>query len=121
MKDLTAKFTFKVPDDAIIKGTGESHPDAGKKIEQSFDYVECENDTDVKKVMEDKKWSLIEMVNDNLKANARSSAYQNALAVYKPSEVSAEDIKARMVRDFIRLGMTEEAAKNLVESSTASK
>lgn len=121
MKDLTAKFTFKVPDDAIVKGTGENHPDAGKKIEQSFDYIECETDEDVKKIMEEKKWSLIEMVNDNIKANARSSAYQNALAVYKPSDVSAEDIKARMVRDFIRLGMTEEAAKNLVESSTASK
>lgn len=121
MLDKTAKFTFKVPEDAVIKGSGEPHPDASKKIEQSFDYVECENDEDVQKVMTDKKWSLIEMVNDALKANARSSAYQNALAVYKPSEVSAEDIKARMVRDFIRLGMTEEAAKNLVESSTAAK
>lgn len=119
MKDLTAKFSFKVPDDAVVKGSTGSHPDAGKKIEQSFDYQECENETDAQEVCETKGWTLLSFTNEALKANARSSAYQNALAVYKPSEVSAEDIKARMVRDFIRLGMTEEAAKNLVESSTA--
>lgn len=119
MKDLTAKFSFKVPDDAIVKGSTDSHPDAGKKIEQSFDYQEVETDDEAKELCEKKGWTLLGFINEALKANARSSAYQNALAVYKPSEVSAEDIKARMVRDFIRLGMTEEAAKNLVESSTA--
>lgn len=121
MKDLSAKFSFKVPDDAIVKGSADTHPDAGKKIEQSFDYQEMENETEAEELATKKGWTLLSFVNEALKANARSSAYQNALAVYKPSEVSAEDIKARMVRDFIRLGMTEEQAKNLVESSVASK
>ena len=109
MKDLTAKFTFKVPEDS-------THADAGKKLDKEFEYQECETVDEAKAVAEKKGWSLLEFVNDALKGNARGSAYQNALAVYKPSEVSPEEIKARMVRDFIRLGLSEEVAKTQVDS-----
>jgi hypothetical protein len=109
MKDLTAKFSFKVPDDS-------NHADAGKKVEKEFDYTECENDTEAQTVAAEKGWSLLSFVNEALKGNARGSAYQNALAVYKPSTVSPDEIKARMVRDFIRLGLSEEVAKTQVDS-----
>jgi hypothetical protein len=59
------------------------------------------------------------MVNDNLKANARSNAYQAALLPYRPSEVSAEDIKERMIRDYIRLGIPEDTARKQVEALLA--
>ena len=104
------KFTFKVP---------EGHPEAEKKIEKSFDYSVCQTEDEAIKVMTDKKWSLLEMVNENLKANARSNAYQAALLPYRPSEVSPEDIKERMVRDYIRLGVSEDAARKQVDALLA--
>ena len=69
--------------------------------------------------MTEKKWNLVSLVNDNLKANARSNAYQAALLPYRPSEVSPDEIKERMVRDFIRLGVSEDTARKQVESLLA--
>ena len=120
MRNETGKFKFKVPADAIDKSSGETHQDAGKTLEnQPFDYEVCESVEEAQKVAEDRGWNLLTFVNDTLKTNARASAYQNQLALYKPSTVSAEDIKERMVRDFIRLGLSEEQARATVESSTA--
>jgi hypothetical protein len=110
MQTKVGKFSFAVP---------EGHPEAGKKIEKSFEYQECENDTEAQTVITEKKWSIRGMVNDNLKANARSNAYQAALLPYRPSEVSPEDIKERMVRDYIRLGVAEEIARKQVEALLA--
>jgi hypothetical protein len=110
MQTKVGKFTFAVP---------EGHPEAGKKIEKSFDYQQVENDTEANTVIVEKKWSIAGMVNDNLKANARSNAYQAALLPYRPSEVSAEDIKERMVRDYIRLGVAEEVARKQVDALLA--
>jgi hypothetical protein len=112
MKNEVGKFSFSVP---------EGHQDAGKKIEKAFEYQVCENDTEASQVLADKKLSLAELVNDKLKSNARSNAYQAALLPYRPSEVSTEDIQERAIRDLIRLGMPEDAARNLVISSTAAK
>lgn len=102
-----AKFTFSVPD---------GHPQAGEKVEKAFDYTVCDTVEEASKVAEEKKWSLVVMVNDILKANARSNAYQAALLPYRPSEVSPEDIKERMIRDYIRLGISEETARKQVEA-----
>lgn len=110
MKTSVAKFSITVP---------ETHPEAGKKIEKAFEYQECENDAEAAKVLADKKLSIVEMVNDKLKANARSNAYQAALLPYKPSEVSQDDIVERMVRDFIRVGKTEEFARRKVAEMLA--
>lgn len=109
MKTVVGKFKFEVP-------TAEEnpHPDAGKKIEKPFEYQECETDAEAEKVLKDKKLSIRDMVNDKLKTNARSSAYQAALLPYKPSDVPVEDIQERMVRDFIRLGIPEEIARKNV-------
>src|SRR6185295_8185523 len=96
MEKKIGKFSFAIP---------EGHSEAGKKVEKTFDYDVVGNETEANEIITSKKWSIVGMVNDNLKANARSNAYQTALLPYKPSEVSAEDIQERMIRDFIRLGV----------------
>ena len=111
MQTKTGKFTFAIP---------ESHPQAGEKIEKTFEFKVCDNETEATEVIKDKKWSIVALVNDSLKANARSNAYQAALLPYRPSEVSAEDIKERMVRDYIRLGIPEDTARKQVEALLAS-
>lgn len=110
MKTLVGKFTFKVP---------EGHPQAGEKIEKAFEYQETENEAEATKVLTDKKWNLKSMVDETLKANARSNAYQAALLPYRPSEVSPEEIKERMVRDYIRLGIAEDVARKQVDALLA--
>jgi hypothetical protein len=110
VQNKTGKFTFAIPD---------GHPQAGEKVEKSFDYKVCDNDTEASAVIAEKKWSIVGMVNDVLKANARSNAYQAALLPYRPSEVSPEEIKERMVRDYIRLGIAEDVARKQVEALLA--
>lgn len=115
MKSGLGKFTFAIP---------EGHPQAGDKVEKPFEYQICETDAEATAVITEKKWSVVGMVNDVLKANARSNAYQAALLPYRPSEVSPEDIKERMVRDYIRLGVPEAAARAQVDAllgATAAK
>lgn len=110
VQNKTAKFTFAIPD---------GHPQAGEKVEKSFDYKVCDNDTEANAVIAEKKWSIVGMVNDAIKQNARSNAYQAALLPYRPSEVSPEDIKERMIRDYIRLGIPEDTARKQVEALLA--
>jgi len=105
METKVGKFTFKVP---------EGHSEAGKQIEKSFDYQVCASREEADKVIADKKWDVTQMVNENLKANARSNAYQAALLPYRPSEVTPEEIQERMVRDYIRLGVAEDVARKQV-------
>ena len=107
MKSLAGKFTFAVP---------EGHAQAGEKIEKAFEYKQVENETEAQAVLTEKKWSIVDMVNDTLRANARSNAYQAALLPYRPSEVTPDEIKERIIRDFIRLGMPEDAARAQAEA-----
>lgn len=110
MQTKIAKFTFAIP---------EGHPQAGEKVEKTFEYQVCDSDLEANTVITDKKWSVVGMVNDILKANARSNAYQAALLPYRPSEVSPADIKERMIRDYIRLGIPEDTARKQVEALLA--
>jgi hypothetical protein len=110
MQTKVGKFTFAIPD---------GHAQAGEKVEKTFEYKVVDNDTEALSVIKEKNWSVVQMVNDNLKANARSNAYQAALLPYRPSEVSPEEIKERMVRDFIRLGIAEDVARAQVDSLLA--
>ena len=111
MQTKAGKFTFAIP---------EGHAQAGEKVEKTFDYQVCDNEAEATAVIADKKWSIVGLVNDNLKANARSNSYQAALLPYRPSEVSPEDIKERMIRDYIRLGIPEDTARKQVEALLAS-
>lgn len=111
MKSNVGKFTFAIP---------EGHAQAGEKIEKPFEYQVCESESEALEVIETKGWKIVQMVNDNLKANARSNAYQAALLPYRPSEVSPEEIQERMVRDYIRLGIPEDVARKQVAALLAS-
>ena len=104
------KFSFAVP---------EGHPEQGKKVEKGFEYDLCETDAEATTTIEGRKWTLVNLVNDKLKSSARSNSYQNALMPYRPSEVSQDDIKARMIRDYIRLGIPEDVATAQVNSLLA--
>lgn len=110
MKTLSDTFTFTVP---------KTHPEGGTKIQKSFTFQKCDNDAEAQTVIDEKKLTLVELVDNILKANARSNAYQNALSAYLPSKVSKEDIIERMVRDYIRCGVSEDAARKQVESLLA--
>lgn len=104
------KFSFSIPD---------GHPQSGEKVEKPFEYQECENIEEANAIITDRKWNIVRMVNDALKSTARSNQYQAALLPYRPSEVSQEDIKERMIRDFIRLGSSESAARAQVDAMLA--
>ena len=115
--EKSAEFSFKVP-----KG----HPDEGTKITKSFGYREIVKDhpkaeETARAIMSEKKWTLAELVNENLKAAARSNAYQTATLPYKATEIPEEDIVERMVRDYIRLGFTEEIARQTVTNMLAAR
>ena len=111
-------FTFKIP---------ENHPaskdEQGNRVtvEKEFTFQVCQNESEALAVMAYKQWDLVEMINDQLKANARSSAYQTALAAYQVSEVPAEKIRERMIKDFIRSGLSEAQATAVVDSALAQK
>lgn len=107
VKTLVGKFSFKVP---------EGHELAGQKIEKAFEFPETESVEEAQNIIETKKWNIKDMVDEVLKANARSNAYQTATLPYRPSEVPAEDIKERMIRDYIRLGISEDVARKQVEA-----
>lgn len=109
MLDKVGSYKFKVPENS-------GHKDAGQQFTKEFDYQECESPDEAAKIAEEKGWTLLEFVNDKLMNAARSGSYQNALAVYRPSEVPREEIEARMVRDFIRLGLSEDVAKAQVKA-----
>lgn len=107
------KFTFRVP---------EGHPQAGQKIDKTFDYPQCDNDAEARRAMthdtegkpRPKPWSLRKIINDILKENARNNAYQAAILPYRQSDVPTEDIVERMVRDAIRLGAPENEARERI-------
>lgn len=111
----TDKLTYKVPENSAKK---DAQPE-GTKVTVEFDFDYCESADEAAKVAESKNWTLLEFVNDTLKQNARANKYQNEMALHKPSDVTPEEIKARMVRDFIRLGLPEDVARAQVESVLA--
>jgi len=108
----TGKFSFKVP---------EGHSEAGTKIEKTFTYDSVTSDQEAVTVIGNKKWSLKDLVNDVLKANARANAYQQALQTYTVSELTPDEMRNKMIRDFIRAGFSEEKATTIVDDALTSK
>ena len=107
-KILTGAFSFKVP---------EGHPQQGDKIDKTFEYIECIDDMQAVATLKERKWQLREIVNDKMKAAARSNSYQNALMPYRPSEVSQADIRSRLIRDLVRSGVPEAIAINTIDGA----
>lgn len=110
METKVGKFTFKVP---------EGFPDAGKKIEKAFDYQETTDEAEATQVLTDKKWNLKDMVDEALKANARSNAYQTALMPYKPTEKTVDEMLETAIRNLIRAGIPEATAREMVSKTHA--
>lgn len=110
MLNKTETASFKIP---------AGHPQAGTKLDYSFAFTECESEAEATEIATAKGWNLLTLVNDNLKAAAKSAAYQAAVLPYKPSKVSADDIKERMIRDYIRIGYSAEKARKKVEETLA--
>ena len=109
-KLLMGAFSFKVP---------EGHPEQGNKIDKTFEYIECIDDVQAVATLKEKKWQLREIINDKLKASARSTSYQNALMPYRPSDVSQADIRARMIRDLVRSKVPEAIAIATIDTVLA--
>jgi len=113
MQTKTGKFKFTVPQDAPV--------DAGKELELPYSFDECETEAEALAAAESRKWSLLTLINDKLRNSAKSNAYQTQVVKYRPSEVSPEDIKERVLRDFIRMGISEDVARKQVEALLATK
>lgn len=105
-------FSFTVPQADKIKPE-QSHM-AGKKYEKTFSFPQVSDNDEAEAVCKAKEWTLVDFVNDALKSNARSSAYQAESALYRISEVSPDEIRERMIRDYIRLGVPEDVARTQV-------
>lgn len=113
MRSDTGKFKFTVPADAPA--------DAGKELELPYTFDIAESEDEALQVATEKKWSVLSLINDKLRTSAKSNAYQAQVAKYRPSEVSPDDIKERILRDFIRMGISEDIARKQVEALLASK
>lgn len=113
------KYSFDIPDEYIAAHPEQDFSGDKRKQHKTFDYKKVTDENQAVAAMRFKGWSLLDMVNEKLKANARANSYQAALAAYKPSEVSQDDIKERMIRDYIRLGVNEEVARKQVEALLA--
>jgi hypothetical protein len=110
-------LTFTVPKDTVKEGAV-----AGAEIEKPFSYRQVDSDDLAQRIITEKKWDLQELVNRKLKADARSTAYQSELLQHKPVTTTRtpDEIKESMVRDALRLGMSESDARNYVDSMLAS-
>jgi len=93
-------LTFTTPKDSTLDGAV-----AGNQSEHEFTYTIVENDEQANKVLTDKEWNLVELVNRKLKADARAAVYQRELNRHKPItlNVPVEDVKERMAKDFMRI------------------
>jgi hypothetical protein len=105
-------FKFDVP---------EGHTEAGEEKKGSFAFQQCDDEKEAVQALKDREWGLVKLVNDKLRQTARSNAYQNALAPYRPSEVSQDDIRARMIRDYIRMEIPEKVAREQIDALLAAR
>lgn len=115
---MEAVIKFTVPPTAV-DASGNPHPEAGKVYDVPFTYESFADLDGANKVIADRKWDLVKMVNQTLKGNARAAAYQAEAAKYAASSATPDDIAERLVRDFVRLGLSQEDARAQVESMRA--
>lgn len=108
MKTVETTIKFTVPSDSPVES------ERGQEKKLSYSFSQAENDDEALAIIKDKEWTIADLVNGQLKSNARSNAYQAELSKHKKSDVKAEDIVERMVRDYIRLGVPEDVARKTV-------
>ena len=105
-------FDYKVPADSPVES------ERGKEVkDNAFSFRQIKTAEDANAVIEAKGWDLVEMVNKILKANARSNAYQAALAPHKVSDVDPEKVFESTVRNMVRQGIPESMARELLKNT----
>lgn len=105
------KLTFTVPSDSPVES------ERGKEYEREFSFRQVDNEDDARKVIDAKKWSLVDIVNNKLKGGARSNAYQAALAPHKASDVDPEKVFESTVRNMVKQGIPEAMARELLKNT----
>ena len=120
MTQGTDKLSFKIPEthESFVVGWDGTEPDPNKRY-KTFTYPQVETEEEAFEFLRDKETNVVDIVRDIQKANARSNAYQNATVVYKPVTVAPELIRARMIKDFIRQGASEDFAVKTVDAALA--
>lgn len=108
-KECFGTYRFRVP----LKS---GHVDAGKQFDRDYKYPEAIDANEASGIAASEGWTLWGFVNEKLQNRAKSNSYQNALAAYQPTEMSAEDLRASLIRNFIRAGLSEEVAARQVDS-----
>ena len=107
-------FDYKVPADSPVEA------DRGKEVKDNkFNFRQITTPDEANAVIAAKGWDLVEMVNKILKANARSNAYQSALAPHKVSDVDPEKVFESTVRNMVRQGIPESMARELLKNTLA--
>ena len=117
LKEFSSKLSYTIPSEGVRE---EMRARSGEKIERKLTFGQVDSDVQAKEVMTEKDWSLIDFVNDQLKAGARSSCYQSTSALYKESKVTADQIKERAIKDLIRVGVPEDIARVTVMGAVES-
>lgn len=88
----------------------------GDKEKQEVTAKQAQEFTDILEIYENDEAKAVEAVNNTLANQAKSRAYQNAMARVRPPDdpVAA---RQRAITSLIRVGMTEERAREIVEGN----
>jgi hypothetical protein len=106
-------LTFTVPKNTQLEGAT-----AGDEEEFKFNYRIVEDEAQANKVIAEKEWDLVELVNRKLKADARAAVYQRELNKHKPitTTKTPEQLRASLVRMYMAAGVSREVAIAQVDS-----
>lgn len=106
-------LTFTVPANTQLEGAT-----VGEEQEHKFSFRIVEDREQADKIMAEKEWDLVELVNRKLKADARAAVYQRELNKHKPitTTKTPEQLRADLVKTYMRLGLSKEVAEKQIDS-----
>lgn len=84
-----------------------------ERLTGTYEYLQCSNDEQAITTVRENKWRLYELVNNECKNRARANETQKVSATFR-STTTPDKIRARMVSDALRLGMSREDAEAMV-------
>ena len=106
-------LTFTVPKNTQYEGAT-----PGDESEHKFNYRIVENEEQANKVITEKEWDLVELVNRKLKGDARAAVYQRELNKHKPitTTKTPEQLRDSLIRMYIAAGVSRDVAVAQVDS-----
>lgn len=108
-------FTITVPPADKVKP--EFAELAGTKVTSEYTFGQVSDESEANEVCKAKGWTLVDFVNETLKANARANAYQSKLNEYKLAEFNEDKAREDMVKNLMRLSkVPENVAREMVKS-----